>query len=229
MRLIICLLMLALSSAALAGNADEYRQLGFARDGRVFVFEVFGIFDGSGGGHSTHYFLDTVEDRWLPGTPIRHEVREGAPDIDNVTLAQIRRDGAAKAAARLDALGDITPGRPLARQSLGQIGVDPYRLRWREPYDGSLPRLREPAHDLSIRTFALPGADFCPEPTKGFALALDGVEIHRDTSLPTSRVCPLDYHLAEVIENVAIVAVYGTGFEGWNRSFIALPLPTARR
>ena len=68
-------------------------------------------------------------------------------------------------------------------------------------------------------------------PTFGFALALDGVEVYRDNSIPKSRSCPLDYQIAGIVTTmeepatraVAMISVMKVGFEGPDRRLIAVP------
>jgi predicted secreted protein len=59
-------------------------------------------------------------------------------------------------------------------------------------------------------------------------------EVHRDTSIPSSRVCPLKYSLSDAVafsgpdgrtqRIVVLVNVFSFGFEGADRRFIAVPL-----
>lgn len=231
-------LALALSHA-LAGDADRYDIVGFAQNGRVFVFEVFGTFDGSGGGHSTFYFIDTAQDKWLPGTPISAQVGPDSPEVDTVELHEIRERAATKSQAAIDSLGPIEPGFSLARQSLGQLGASAKQLQWREPYTGNLPTLRQETSTLALTSYPL-AADGCRDGTLditnkalGFLLTFNGREIYRDDRIPKSRGCPLQYFIEEVRRDVfsdsgmAIIAVFTPGFEGWDRGFVAVPLPAA--
>ena len=65
------LLLSGLTPTASAGDMASLDILGYSRDGSVFAFEEFGVFDGSGGAYSNIYFIDIKADRFLPGTPIR--------------------------------------------------------------------------------------------------------------------------------------------------------------
>jgi predicted secreted protein len=60
------------------------------------------------------------------------------------------------------------------------------------------------------------------------------VEVHRDTTIPPSRGCPLRYSLSDAValstadgntqKLVMLVNVFSFGFEGADRRFIAVPV-----
>ena len=91
----------------------------------------------------------------------------------------------------------------------------------------------DPARNLTLTTLNLPDQEMCASfaPTFGFALALDGVEVYRDNSIPKSRSCPLDYQIAGIVTTmeepatraVAMISVMKVGFEGPDRRLIAVP------
>jgi len=71
--------LIVLAPPAVAGDADRVAVHGFTADGGVFVFEVFGSYDGLGGGHATWYAVDLARDRWLDGTPVSVSIGDGHP------------------------------------------------------------------------------------------------------------------------------------------------------
>lgn len=77
------LLLLAVTfvaSQASAGDYAAFQPIGFSSDGYVFAFEEYGVQDGSGFPYSTIYVIDTRNDTFLPGAPVRAVGREdGAP------------------------------------------------------------------------------------------------------------------------------------------------------
>jgi len=216
-----------------AGRADRYNIVGFSSDRKVFVFEVYGDNDAAPGGRSSFYFIDLKSDTWLPGTPVAYALNDGDLDSDEIGLDEIRSRARSKAERLLKKHGPFDAGIVSAAQSLGQEGVDPYKLRWRDLYLGALPARSEQTDSLEISTFPLSGVGHCDDAgAVGLAISFNGKMISRDENLPASRGCPVGYFLEEVrssfyyspLGRVAIVAVFTPGFEGWDRGYITIPL-----
>lgn len=223
--------LLCLSPAATvhAANPYLYDVIGFA-DG-IFFFEVFGVFDIIGGGHSTIYAIDLENDKWLPGTPVRTFVGDGHPEQETVTLAEIRRRNWEQFAPILAAHEPLDFGRPVARRVLGQIGTPPREFSWQIPYWWTLPSFFPGIHVLRLDEFEIGTTDPIFRDTRclGYALNYNGTEIYRDTEVPASRGCPVAYELEEIVctdfaeSCVVLIAVYNIGFEGRDRDIIAAP------
>ena len=225
------LLAASLSAPALAGDRALVDFIGFSGDGRYFAFEEFGIQDGSGFPFSTIYVIDLPADKWVAGSPFSAKLEDDGAPVDKV-----RQQSRALAAGVLEDLAVNEAADLTALNGDGEIG-DGKTLSFGTPGYG----LSEPQNSrtLVLETFAAdtpgtPCADYNAVPTLGFALSLDGVELHRDTTLPKSRGCALDYRIYGVVEPaqlggsvpgaVAIISVYPFGFEGPDRRFIAVPL-----
>lgn len=69
----------AAASPTFAGDYAALQPIGFSADGNVFAFEEYGVQDGSGFPYSTIYVIDTRDDSFLPGAPVRAVGREMAP------------------------------------------------------------------------------------------------------------------------------------------------------
>jgi predicted secreted protein len=225
---------IVLAPPAVAGDADRVAVHGFGADGGVFVFEVFGSYDGLGGGHATWYAVDLARDRWLDGTPVSVSIGDGHPDLGVVGLPEIRRRARAAAADLRKRLGPLDPGRVMAARASGQIGPDPHVLVWQVPYWGHLPSRREAVHVLRLAEMPVAaGEDAFGADCRGYRLTFDGTVRHEDAHLPDSRGCPLAYELERVTCAsggpwcAVLIAVYTRGLEGWNRDYIANPLPRA--
>lgn len=223
----------ALATPAAAGDRALIDYIGYSGDGRYFAFEEYGVQDGSGFPYSTIYVIDLPADEWVGGSPYRVRL-EGEGD----TVAEARSAVRAEAAETLDDL-DISAGAyPIAINGDGEPEAAGHELRFGTPGYGL--EAVEEEHLLALETVALlPGIDcsIIENKTFGFALSLDGEDLHRDSGkLPASRGCAMDYRLHAVVQapdwlfgtpaqRVAIIASYPFGFEGPDRRFLAVPLP----
>jgi predicted secreted protein len=218
----------------LAGDRAEIDFIGFSPDAKYFAFEEFGIQDGSGFPYSNVFVIDLEADSWVSGTPVRIRL-----DNEDVPLREVRSEAAKKVAATLGKLAITEPVTIAALLGDGEPDGDGKHLRFGVPAPDR-GEIWQP-HDLTLTQFEASASSPCAEwfgaEPLGFALHLSGEtgsrELHRDTSLPQSRGCPLDYRLygvvlpfgaADVDHGVAIVSVYPGGFEGPDRRFVAVPL-----
>jgi predicted secreted protein len=228
------LALMLLATPAAAGDTAEAEILGFSADGRLFAFEEYGVQDGSSFPYAQVFVIDTDEDEWLAGTPIRVRL-----EADGATVAEAR----AAAAERLgEAVGDgfrPSDAITLAHAPLGEVEADPTRLAF-APVNPSHPLEDPPArYEARLEIFHAPaGAENCVtyigDRPVGFRLTVrrDGgppAVLHADDTIPRSRGCPITYRLSRVVvpdfpaERVAIlVSVFTPGFEGPNRRFIAV-------
>jgi hypothetical protein len=167
-------------------------------------------------------------------------------------LGQTREANRALAETTLARFDRYDPGYVVASQSLSQMGVDPSQLSWTypdifmlgSPFEGAAPN---EVNILELESFVLRAGNIGD--CKGFALSLNGVELSRDTTIPSSRgfdgageACPLEYGLEQIVCDhrgfwsarpeprycVAIISVYSFGFHGHNRDYIGVPFPALR-
>jgi len=230
-RLRLCAAVMALSVPAHAGDYADRTILGFSPDGRVFAFEEFGVGDGSGFPYASVYFIDTEQDAWVAGTPIRvmHE-------SEMETLANVREEARQRAAPWMTEF-DVAPrGRIVASNPSSEASADPYEVRFTTDLYANW---RNHIWTLRLTPVSLPEPLWCrgmEQPLQGFRLTLADPEgnaeaIHDDAAIPASRACPLDYAIADVVTYfperrdpvmVVLVHVISQGFEGPDRRFLAV-------
>lgn len=220
--------------AAEAGDRAVLDAIGFSASGEVFVFEEFGVQDGSGFAYSNIYVVDLAADKWIAGSPFRNR-----SDSEDVALADIRAKSRKQAAAAIAQYSVDVPAEALVINGDADTETDLRHVRFGMPMSG--PKAIHDPRDLTLAVFdttaAEPCEDYMEEKPKGFALTLttggDVVELHRDGALPKSRGCALDYGIYGVFtpfgdygfeRGVALVSVYSFGFEGPDRRFVAVPL-----
>ena len=230
---ILSLLVLCIAAPAFAGDTASLNVLGYSPDGKVFAFEEYGVSDGSGFPYSHIYFIDTAEDKFLLGTPIRIRLEDEGP------LGKVREMARAKAAA-LAAKYQLSdnPGVIVAYNPPSEIDSDPYRLRF-------FSYVSAPPHDyrntlmLAVKDFPVsPDCAGFADSYQGFSLRLTEYQgqpmdkvVHDDASVPKSRLCPNDYRIGAVISSeirqaplIAMILVGSHGFEGNDRRWIAVPV-----
>lgn len=217
---------------ALAGDWADREILGFSKDGAHFAFEEFGVQDGSGFPYSNIYVIDTARDEWVGGTPIRVLVEDETAPLSRARTAARNKADAVLATYR------IAPGgyRIVASNPPTELSADPYAVRFlmdlysNQPYAYS---------DLKLTLLPMPEGEACANlgPVHGFRLDLSDYNgamrtLHEDKSLPTSRFCPQDYAITDVIFYmppaqarevlVVLINLVRHGFEGPDRRYLAV-------
>ena len=235
MRAILTAAVLALltPAAAWAGDAAEARVLGF--DGGLFAFEEYGVQDGSGFPYSNIYVVDVADDSWVEGTPIRVLLQE-----DGATLAEAREAAEDRLEDRYGERFKRAGGVVLAHSPLGEVETGPVRLAF-APVLPALP-LGEPERRYEARLelfHARTQTQRCIQAIgdrpMGFRLIVEreggrSVVLGEDDVVPRSRGCPITYRISQIVapegyppDRVAVLlSVFGPGFEGASRRFIAV-------
>lgn len=230
LALSVCLMAAALTSA-FAGDFAERKILGFSPDGRYFAFEQFGVQDGSGFPYADIFVIDTRKDSWVAGSPFRVLLRDESKSVDTA-----RRDVLTMATDMLRDLAVSRPGHILASNPPAELSANPYRITVNPAFQ--ILSAREPwVFDLSEISIPVARcADLLAEPAKGFRLSVtphnsSRAVLHKDSSIPNSRGCPMSYALSDVVMYapdrekrvfVVLLSVYSFGFEGPDRRFIAV-------
>ena len=224
------------AATARAGDIAEHRILGFTPDGDVFAFEEFGVQDGSGFPYSNIYVIDTDNDSWVPGTPIRVRL-----DDETKPLAEARQQARQQAAPILGKIVLEDRALILGASPLGEFDANPVSLDFGEPFPAN------PLQDIARRYNAsldlydaeTPGQDcetYIGDKPKGFRLKIRNLTsnaeavLHEDQQVPQSRGCPITYRIEAVAapdtypaSKVAVVmSVFKPGFEGPDRRFMAI-------
>lgn len=236
MRLHTALLFLLMTAtSAFAADNAERAVIGFSPDGRYFAFEQYGVQDGSGFPYSEIFVIDLAANQWVKGSPFRQRL-----DDETATVSAVRAKAAQTASALLGQLKTVEPGEALAAQLPTQAVADRHRIAF-DPFYQSQTNQKGDRYTLGLDLvpFAAPESCFAEDGKQmGFRLTIkdneSGLEkeVHKDAAIPSSRFCPRDYDLSDVIiyrpasgaaRQVALVGVYTPGFEGVNRRLIAVP------
>jgi predicted secreted protein len=222
--------LVTLAAPALAGDFADREILGFSADGGIFAFEEYGEFDGSGGGYSNIYLVNTATNTWLDGTPVRVK-----PEDVDVPLAAVRAEAARKARPILAKYGIVTAGVTVVSNPATELSNNPYSIRFlTDKYANWTDR----GWTLTLTPLPFPEPAGCENlgPTRGFRLVLAnpaGIAetLQEDEKLPASRGCAQDYAITEVITfkperfnpvMIVLLNIVTQGFEGPDRRYLAV-------
>jgi predicted secreted protein len=233
---LLCMALPAWSADTSIGNA-----IGFSADGRYFAFEQYGTQDGSGFSFADVFVIDLEQDKWMPGTPAQVVIEE-----EKVAITEARKRALAQADPALKAAGISETAIPLAVNQPTEIVENRQTIVFDLAYMSQqpLPNIIDGRYELSVSQFTAPDMSNCAQydlgdEFEGFRLDVKElksgktVTLHQDTQIPASRGCPSSYDIDSVWspadgENspylVALIGVYGLGFEGQNRRLIAVPV-----
>jgi len=222
----------ATSVTAHAGDVAELEILGFTGDGGVFAFEEYGVYDGSGFPYANRYYIDTSNDSFLPGTPIRVRLDDENATLDAARLQARQKGEAIVKQAELTANRGITAGfNPVT-----ELSADPFRMVVNpRPIFSPV----DPPLEFRLDEIGMNDTEACQShgEINGFRLlrieANDGGQthlLHEDKSIPKSRGCPNGYRIGAVqtfsMDSISTFAVLITvrqyGFEGPDFRWIAV-------
>jgi predicted secreted protein len=226
----LAVLVAATATAARAGDLADRALIGFSPDGAYFAFEEFGVQDGSGFPYSNIYLIDTAEDAWVAGTPIRL-LRED----EDVALEAVRAEARKAAAPLIAKYGIAASGRTVVSNPSSELSADPYKVRFLTDLYANW---SDHAWTLTLTPLPFPERAPCENlgPVNGFRLVLvnpaGGTRaLNEDKTIPASRSCPQDYAIADVITYfpagddpvmVVLIHLIRQGFEGPDRRFLAV-------
>jgi len=221
------------SAAAFAGDTASVEILGFSAAGSVFAFEEYGVQDGSGFPYANRYYIDTANDRFLDGTPIRIRL-----DDESAELAAAREQArtAGEAIVPASELG-ANRGFTAGWNAVTEYSADPHRISV-NPRPVFPPI--DPALEFRLEEVRLENPTRCADQGDivGFRLLKvatgDGGRtqlIHEDEAIPESRRCPLGYRIGGVQTFhpeggapvfAVMIAVRQVGFEGPDHRWVAV-------
>lgn len=230
--ILIFLLILGVSrSIASAGDYASRSVIGFSPDGRHFAFEQYGIEDGSGFPYAEIFILDTAENRWVPGSPVRKRLED-----EQLGLDEARRGAKAEAAPVLAKLNITEPGEHLASNPRAELSA-PLRRTVVNAAHSSAPPSEDPVvFTLEEKPFISADCQrYSDLPVQGFTLTMQragesAVALQDDAELPSSRGCALGYAIADIFSHgsggkttyAVLLHVQTLGFEGPNSRFLAV-------
>jgi predicted secreted protein len=224
---------LLIAGTASAGDVAQLEILGFNKDGSVFAFEEYGVQDGSGFPYANRYYIDTANDTFLKGTPIRVRLDDESASLDAARKRARDKGEPILGESELSANRGLTAGF----NAVTELSADPHRMVV-NPRPVFPPI--DPALEFRLEEIPMSGGDVCAGlggETAGFRLlqvdALDGGKtklLHEDKSIPKSRGCPHGYGIGAVqtfstsglSAYAVLIAVRGQGFEGPDYRWIAV-------
>ncbi|RJT37479.1 DUF2259 domain-containing protein [Mesorhizobium waimense] len=229
----VCLLtQLATLAGVRAGDVAELEILGFTKDGGVFAFEEYGVQDGSGFPYANRYYIDTNDDTFLKGTPIKVRLDDENAMLEAARLQARQKGEAIVSQAELTANRGITAGfNPVT-----ELSADPFRMVVNpRPIFSPV----DPPLEFRLDEIGMNDTERCQSlgEINGFRLlrieAKDGGQthlLHEDKSIPQSRGCPYGYQIGAVqtfsLDSISAYAVLITvrqyGFEGPDFRWIAV-------
>jgi predicted secreted protein len=234
-------LLLLSSVAAQAADGAQSRAIGFSPDARYFAFEQYGIQDGSGSAYSEIFVLDTENDSWVKGTPVRVLGEEGEADITATREKAQQLAAPITTPLKLNGAYDT-----LAHMPFTEIIAERDKVRFARYYASTADTGAYDAlgsFELSVKDIGVPQLPECPDISDftivGMELTLRNLQtgvvktLAKDQTIPKSRYCPTGYDLEAIFAPtaqglqrdpvVALIGVYSRGFEGSDRRFIAVP------
>ena len=227
----------ALCLAALpakAGDMATLNILGFSGDAATFAFEEYGVQDGSGFPYANRFYIDTANDSFLPGSPVRVRIDDETASVEDAR-AQARTQGEAIVP---DSGLAANPGFNAGFNPPTELSADPHRIvvnprPVQPPVDAPL--------EFRLEEIPFPATGSCAGVTGssvGFRLlsidaSAGGVTevLHEDTSVPSSRACPTGYRIGGVQTYIpfqgpsaiaVLIAVESFGFEGPDHRWMAV-------
>lgn len=223
---------LAAPPAAHAGDVAELEILGFSRDGSVFAFEEYGVQDGSGFPYANRYYINTANDSFLKGTPIKVRLDDENATLDTARLQARQRGEAIVKQDELTANRGITAGfNPVT-----ELSADPFRMVVNPrpiffPVDDPL--------EFRLDEIGMNNTEGCESQGEINGFRLLRIEakaggktelLHEDKSIPKSRGCPNGYRIGAVqtfspqglSAYAVLIAVRQYGFEGPDYRWIAV-------
>lgn len=227
------ILLLTIPTIASASDASLKRVMGFSPDGKYFAYEQYGYHDGSGFPYAEIYFINTVNNSWVPDAPpIRVLIKD-----EKASITQARDIAIRKATPFVKKLKTLTNGFILVSNPITQLDRNKYKTHF-GTHPGA-PTLNQFKMSLGLKSVTSSKCSKLTNKTpKIFSLSLNSVNnkkismTYNDKSLPTSRGCPLDYSISDIhyfeANNgdavfLTFINVMKLGFEGLDRRFMVIP------
>jgi predicted secreted protein len=230
-NLLILVFLTALSkSIAFAGDYASRDVIGFSADGKYFAFEQYGVQDGSGFPYSEIFIIDTDDDSWVTGSPVKALIEDESRGVD---VARKRAKRQAEPLLKRHRISE--PGEHLASNPRSEISADPHEIAIDSNYQMTPPSRQLVRISISEKSLPSGCKGFADEPIKGFTLTMrqEGQKrtvLHQDKRVPESRGCALGYSFADIYRHVSggaqvyaiLLHMEKIGFEGPDSRFLAV-------
>ena len=244
------LLTCAFPTSLAAAETFKLHVHGFSADGSKFIFEEYGVQDGSGIPHASLYVINVSTDAYLSGSPIRtkfteedaHKLETSQPeDFIAAGEAMARQQLQELSADLMATIGPIKAGAVRAQHSPFQLNASNpirfstvgYQLNYSATEATKAWSLEIQPIEFEAKSSACEG---WREFEYGFRLILTNEKTEKemilseDSKVPSSRGCPQNYHIEQVLTHgpdnnmsMAVVVRYASrGFEGYDGKILAV-------
>lgn len=217
-------------SFAQAGDLAQLNILGFSKDGAVFAFEEYGVQDGSGFPYANRFYIDTENDSFVAGSPVRVRLEDEQAGVETAREQAKKQGETILRQAELDENRGYTAGI----NAITELSADPARMAVNpRPV---MPAIDEPL-EFRLETLPLQQTGSCLDVTQLVGFRLLRIEaggaaktVHADTAVPKSRGCPYAYRLGAIqtfsAQNLSafavLIAIESVGFEGPDVRWLAV-------
>jgi predicted secreted protein len=224
MRFFIILWFLVYFSTSYANDVAQLSVIGFSKNAKFFAFEQFGTHESSNENYADLFLLD-IEKNDFATKPFQQTSMQKP-------LEELRETNKSKAKSKLKELQLLKPeiGHHLLNHPLTDLSGSPYQVEF-----SLQPVLGGTSSDLYSLNLEVKETDqecFGLGKAKIFTLTLKGKNdnqiqiLQKDTQLPSSRGCPLNYRIAEIIayqdKIVVFLNMFFAGTEGHNMRYLAV-------
>lgn len=224
MRFFIFLSYFIVFSTSYASDIAQLSIVGFSKNAKFFAFEQFGSHESSNENYADLFILE-VEKNDFAIKPFQQTSAQKS-------VNELRELNKTKAKLKLKELQLLKPemGNHLLSRPLTDLSGSPYQVEF-----SLQPTLAGSSSDiylLNLETKETTQECFGLGKAKIFTLTLKGKNdnqiqtLQKDTQLPASRGCPLDYRLAEIVSYqdkiVVFINMFFAGSEGHNMRYLAV-------
>ncbi len=223
MQRLVFILILSINSICYAGDIAQLSVLGFSKNGKFFAFEQFGTHEGSNENYAELFLLD-IEKNDFATKPFQQTMLQKSLD----ELREINKN---KAKLKLKELQLLKPelGEHLLSRPLTDLS-SPSQVEF--SLQPTLAGSSSDKYVLNLETKETTQDCFGLGKAKIFTLTLKGKNdnqiqtLQKDTQLPTSRGCPLDYRISEIYvfqdKIIVFLNLFFAGSEGHNMRYLAV-------
>lgn len=224
MRWLIVLMYFAGFSTGWASDASQLEIIGFSKNGNYFAYEQFGALEGSGENYADLTILETTKNDFAAKPFQQNSIEK--------SLDSIRELNKTKATPKLKELALIKPerGNHLLSRPLTDLSGSPYQVEF--ALQPTLAGASSDVYLLKLETKETNQDCFGLGKGKIFTLTLQSKTdnqiqtLQKDTQLPSSRGCPLDYRIADIYayqdKIVVFLNMFFIGTEGRNMRYLSV-------